>query len=141
MAMSFAELSTIRQRQVLEGNVQALETARQREERTRLRKKMNREGARFVAGAGVVVACLFIALAIVKLFSIPIAGPGGLSQSLYSVWRLAVSVRSRTNICVRTSSHGGTKQPQWEWPFRSSGPYKELDDPIQPELPRPRIDV
>ena len=32
--------------------------------RTRLRKKRNLKGARFVAGAGVVVACLFIALAI-----------------------------------------------------------------------------
>jgi len=79
MAMSFAELSEVRQRQVLEGNVEALAATRQREERTRLRKKMSREGARFVTGAGVVVVCLFIALAIVKLFSIPIAGPGGLS--------------------------------------------------------------
>ena len=80
MTMSFAELSKIRQRQVLEGHVEALEATRQREERTRRRKKINREGARFVAGAGVVVACLFIALAIVKLFSIPIAGPGGFSR-------------------------------------------------------------
>jgi hypothetical protein len=79
MAMSFAELTEVRQRQVLEGNVEALAATRQREERTRLRKKMSREGARFVTGAGVVVVCLFIALAIVKLFSIPIAGPGGLS--------------------------------------------------------------
>jgi len=79
MAMSFAELSEVRQRRVLEGNVEALAVARQREERTRRRKKMNREGARFVTGAGVVVVCLFIALAIVKLFSIPIAGPGSLS--------------------------------------------------------------
>ena len=63
MAMSFAELSKIRQRQVVEGHVEALEVARQREEWTRLRKKMNREGVRFVAGSGVVVACLFFALA------------------------------------------------------------------------------
>src|SRR5262245_2244686 len=80
MAMSYAELSRIRQRQVLEGHVEALEAARQREERTRRRKKMNREGVRFVAGAGIVVACLFIALAIVKLSSIPIGGPGSFSQ-------------------------------------------------------------
>jgi hypothetical protein len=33
-----------------------------------------------VAGEGVVVACLFIALAIVKLFSIPIVGPGSFSR-------------------------------------------------------------
>jgi uncharacterized RDD family membrane protein YckC len=78
MPMSSAELSKIRQRQVLEANVEALAATGAREERTRLRKKMNREGARFVAGAGVVVACLFIALVIVKLFSIPIAGPGSL---------------------------------------------------------------
>ena len=80
MAMSFAELSKIRQRQVLEGNVEALEATRQREERTRLRKKINREGVRFVAGAGVVGACLFMALAIVNLFSIPVAGPGNFSR-------------------------------------------------------------
>ena len=80
MAMSFAELSNIRQRQVLEGNAEALEAARQREERTRLRKNMNLEGVRFVAGTGVVAACLFIALAIVNLFSIPIAGPGSFSK-------------------------------------------------------------
>src|SRR5262245_24838418 len=80
MAMSFADLSTIRQRQVLEGHVEALEATRQLEERTRRRKKMNREGVRFVAGAGVVVACLSIALAIVNLFSISIAGPGSFSQ-------------------------------------------------------------
>ena len=80
MAMSFAELSKIRQHQVLEGNVEALRAARAREERTRLRKKINREGVRFVAGAGVVVACLFIAVAIVKLFSIPIAGPESFSR-------------------------------------------------------------
>jgi hypothetical protein len=79
MAMSYAELSKVRERQVLEGNVEALEASRQREERTKRLKKMNREGVRFVAGAGVVVACLFLALATVKLFSIPIARPGSFS--------------------------------------------------------------
>jgi len=76
MAMSAAELSKIRQRQVLEANVEAVKATRQREERTRRRKKMKREAARFVAGAGVVVGCLFIAVAIAKVFSFWIAGPG-----------------------------------------------------------------
>jgi len=76
MAMSYAELSKVRQRQVLESHHEALEATRQREERTRRRKKMKREAARFVAGAGGVVGCLFIAVAIAKVFSFWIAGPG-----------------------------------------------------------------
>jgi hypothetical protein len=75
MAMSAAELSKIRQRQVLEANVEAVKATRQREERTRLRKNMKREGVRFMTGAGVVVVCLFIAIAIAKLLWMPIAGP------------------------------------------------------------------
>ena len=78
--MSYAELSKVRQRQVLESHAEALEATRQREERTRLRQKMNREGVRFMAGAGVVVACLFTALAIVNLFSILIPGAGSFSR-------------------------------------------------------------
>jgi hypothetical protein len=80
MAMSAAELSKIRQRQVLEANVEAVKATRQREERTRRRKKMNREGVRFMAGAGVVVACLFIAVTIAKVLSISIAGPEGFAR-------------------------------------------------------------
>ena len=83
MAMSYAELSKVRQRRVLESHAEAVEATRQREARTKRRKKMKREGARFVAGAGVVIGCLFIAVAIAKLFSIQIAGPG-------SFWQIAL---------------------------------------------------
>jgi hypothetical protein len=80
MTMSFAELSKIRQRQGLEGHVEALEATRQRQRRARLHNKMNRETVRFMAGASIVVTCVFSASWIVELFSIPIAGPGSSSQ-------------------------------------------------------------
>jgi len=76
MTMSFTELSKIRQRQGLEGSIEVLEATWQRQERIRLRKKMNREIVRFLAGASIVVTCVFFASAIVELFSIPIEGPG-----------------------------------------------------------------